>query len=312
MRPICQNLIIVTTLLGLSQSAFAEVTAREEHQEAYKTQLQKTPAIFSGAPVYHLVPRENTVTIAASVERTDVTIGAPGSHVTSANPKDTQRLYYEGWSGSPYLAFSGKNFGIGAAGTVGEAASTFSYTREESLSERSSLRYSGIGLFLYATARPDFLPKNINFTVFGGASSLNAIQVEQDKSLPGFYQYPAQRYRYAVQRYTGGLDIGIQLAKRFTWIPWVDYAKNFAGKPTASDPWAIQQNISNSTLRNNQNLFWNITPPLRYGIDFAAQFLGLEIHFGGLLGALGSINKGSDRVLDKSNEFSISLSTVAH
>lgn len=311
MRPSGLNLLTMATLLSLTQPGYAEVTQRKEHQEAYKTQLRKTPAIFSGAPVYHLVPRENTVTIAASVERTDVTVGSPGSHVTSANPKDSQRLYYEGWSGSPYLAFSGKNFGIGAAGTVGQAASTFTYAREENLAEKSSLRYSGIGMFLYATARPQFLPKNVNVTIFGGASSLYAIQTEEGSNNPGFYQYPAQRYRYAVQRYTGGLDIGIQLAKRFTWIPWIDYARNRAGNPTASDTQAIQRTISDNALADNQNLYWGITPPLRYGVDFAAQLFGLDIHFGGLLGALGSINKGSDRVLDNSNEFSISLSTAS-
>ena len=303
-RRVALSCIASVCTVMLSTVAAAR-SIREEHQDAYANQLKNTPSIFATTPIYHIVPEENTITFAAAVNRTDATVGPLGSNVSSDRQNLSSLLTYEGWSGSPYIGFSSREFGIGFTGSVGEMQSDF---KMDTMLSESSLRYSGVGLFLYYSPKISMLPKSVDVSVFVGGNSLNAVQEQSTDWTSDSTTSSATKYRYSVQSYTRGCNVGIHLAKRFIFIPWFDFSNNQVGKVTTANNGREFTVTSSTDLQDSMNLYWHTMPTWRYGIDFAVTLGLVDVHFGGLLGALGSINKGTDRISDQSNQFSLSMS----
>jgi hypothetical protein len=49
----------------------------------------------------------------------------------------------------------------------------------------------------------------------------------------------------------------------------------------------------------DRSLIWGSSPDVTYGIDLAMQFTNLDIRFGGMLGYLTNMNRGADRIKDR-------------
>ncbi len=288
---------IVTLMLllaaGATDDAYAD-TGRDELTQAYADQLSKGRSIFATTPIYHIVPEENNITFATALNYTDALIGPKGSNAADGADKLQSSLSYKGWSGSPYVGFSGSHFGLGFTALNGYATAEY---RIGSMSDKSAVRFSGVGFFGYYSTTASMLPKEVVFSFFAGGNSISAQQEEYDNSF-------SAKYRYRVTSYTGGLNIGIHLAKRFTWIPWIDYSTNRISTPEVDGNSYFS---AGGSLDDSINLYWRTTPTKRWGIDFAVELAGFDIHFGGILGAIGNITNVTRRIDDNSNQLSVSL-----
>ncbi|MBM4252521.1 MAG: hypothetical protein FJ146_11160 [Deltaproteobacteria bacterium] len=263
--------------------------------DAYATQLKTGRSIFSTTPIYHIVPEENTITFASAINYTDVLIAPKGYNAADGASNLPTSLSYDGWSGAPYVGFSGNHFGLGFTASNGYVTSEY---RAGSSTDESIARFSGVGFFGYYSTTLSVLPKSFVFSLFAGGTTLSALHEESNA-------FVNIKYRYGVTTYTSGLNIGIHLAKRFTWIPWIDYSTNRVGTPEFDGRTSTS---SNDELEESIDLYWRSTPSLRYGIDFAVEVWGLDIHFGGILGALGNITNVTRRIEDNSNQMSFSIS----
>jgi hypothetical protein len=286
--------LMVASGIAVSSRAMADYS-RQEMTEAYGTQLKSGRSIFATTPIYHIVPEENTITFASAINYTDVLIGPQGYSAADGADKLPMSLSYKGWSGSPYVGFSGNHFGLGFTASNGFATSEY---RAGASRESSIVRFSGVGFFGYYSTTLSILPKSFVFSFFGGAGSLSAQHEESDK-------YVNVKYRYRVSSYTSGLNVGIHLARRFTWIPWIDYSTNKISSPEID---GRTYTSGDDRLDQSIALYWRTAPNLRYGIDFAVNLAGFDFHFGGLLGAIGNVTNVTRRIDDNSNQFSFSVS----
>jgi len=174
--------------------------------------------------------------------------------------------------------------------------------------------FSGVGLNLYWIPVWTFLPSYAVPTFIGGGKSLNVTHSTSGTLTSSYGAVTMEKYRYAVQSYEAGCNLDLRLAQHFTIIPWIDYQENTISAPQASagSTSVGTTSVASATaidpsLTDDMTLFWKSAPILSYGIDFAVKLDGFEIHLGGLIGILGTLNKGSDRIQDNSRTISVSF-----
>lgn len=327
----------VALLVGLMSvvawAAPIPVPDRKELQEHYETQQSSGGSIFAGSPDYHITPVRNTITFVGSLELYDFLVAPEGDTVIDGVPDDQDHLLeVNGWSMAPLVTISTKNFGVGFTAENGHRKSH--YLRKTSTGKSyqefyGEMQYSGIGAFLYLIPKIRKFPNWIVPTLLVGAKSLKA---EHEQNQPRFVEsVPSSgsfKYRYAVQRIHLGANLGIRVARRFTIIPWYDITTTELGDATSNDEGAdkistVESKSGSSTetvstdsnfanvFRLDQDLFWNTGRQTKFGLDFAVEIGRLEIHLGGILGALGSMTSGSDRIYDSNFYLSASYSMKA-
>ena len=296
--------------LLIASKIFAAAAGREEFQNAYADELKNTPSIFGSSPVYHIIPIANTITFAAEYQNYDLEVVGPGVEIASNKDDSEERLHMTGWATSPYIAFSAKQFGFGFTGEIGQRnihyfrSSTADTGYEEYLAR---VKYSGVGFSVFWTTPSSWLPNYIKPTLISGIKSLNVSHETSGQILEPFSRVVMNNMKYSVQNYEVGCNVSLNFVKRFTVIPWADYVTNSYTLPEGTP--AVDFVANTQQLRNDAKLIWGSQPRARYGIDFAVSAWGLNLRLGGLLGILGTLNKGSDRVEDKSRAISLSIDT---
>lgn len=294
-----------------SRADAAALTGRDELQDAYGSQLSNSPSLFDSAPIYHIIPTENTITFAGEYKLIDATIAPPGTDISANREHLTERLDLSGWTASPYVAFSRRTFGFGFSGETGKRAAHYLRTHTDNSGYQEhlgTLTYSGIGLNVFWTPKVSALPKYAQATLIAGAKSLNAVEISSGDLSDRFSPVTLTKYQYSVKSYDGGCNVSVNLVKRFTVIPWIDYATNAFDTPAPATG-ATKSTTNDQTVTDDARLFWDSDPSLRYGIDFAVDIFGVNLHIGGLIGILGTLNKGSDRIYDGSHALSLSFDT---
>ncbi len=297
--------------------ALADVAAsasRNKLQQTYVSELKDSPSLFDSAPVYHIIPTENTITFAGEYRYYDVTIAPPGTDISTKRNDLTERLDLTGSSASPYVAFSAKHFGFGFAGEIGNRSAH--YLRQTgalsgAYAEHLGIaNYSGVGAAVLWTPGWGILPKFAVPTVIAGGKSLNVIEKSSGLLLEEFSDVAMTKYQYTAQNFDAGCNVSLNLVKHFKVIPWVNYSAYSYSTPKvstgASDPGG---DVALQAVTDDAELFWKSAPAMTYGIDFAVQIFGFDVHMGGLIGILGTLNKGSDRIQDNSQTLSISFDT---
>ena len=301
-------LIYLTVCPSLLIAGTTAATGRAEFQNMYAKDQKDSPSLFGTAPVYHIIPEENTITFAGDYRYYDATVAGPGVDISSNRKGLSERLDMSGWAASPYIAFSTHHFGFGFAGEKGKRMAHYLRQAESSGGYEEHLgvaNYSGVGLNVFWTPPNGLLPKYAVPTFIAGGKVLNVVE---ESSGELFNQYAAvtnAKYQYSVQNYEAGCNVRLGLVKHFTVIPWVDYTYFGFSKPKSS----TGATSSDSSVVDDGLLFWKSAPPLTYGIDFAIMLWGIDLHMGGLIGVLGTLDKGSARIQDHSNTVSISFST---
>ncbi len=279
---------------------------RDELQAAYKAQLADSPSFFASAPVYHIIPKDNTITFAGDIRTYDVTVAPVGVDISESRSDLDERFDVSGYSASPYVAFQAKNFGFGFTGSVGKRAVHYLRKGTGYAEHLGVAKYSGIGANASLSPPWKFIPKFVKPTLIVGATSMNVVQTSSGELVEAYSAVEMKKYQYAAFNYAGGFNISLNLVKRFTVIPWIDYSSYGFSKPKASAGGTADE-AADAVVASDAELFWKSAPPLTYGIDFAVRIIGLDVHLGGLMGILGTLNKGSDRIQDHSRSVSVSF-----
>jgi len=321
-RQTCMLFTVITLGLVPGSQAFAATieNSREEFQDAYTKQQTNSPSLFDTLPIQQIVPLEDTITFAAAANYKDVTIAPKGQDISSNRANLSERLDLKGWSASPYIALTAKQFGFGFTGELGRM--TAHYQQGVALAsgnpsgysagynnQQAVMNYSGVGAYFYLSPRWKALPKRVSINFIAGGKSLNVQHESSGTVYSSSTQAPMTKYQYAVQNVDVGTNLGLNFVKRFTVLPWVDYSTNFVSHPSTVDQSSLryQSNAYDLALKDDIDLFWHSAPKLRYGIDLVVNMFGINVHFGGLLGIIGNLSKGAGRIQDNSRYISFSF-----
>ena len=93
--------------------------------------------------------------------------------------------------------------------------------------------------------------------------------------------------------------------KHFSVIPWVDYSSYGYGTPQA----AAGGGTTDQSVVDDAVLFWNPRRPSPTASTSRSASTASTSILAALIGILGTLNKGSDRIQDNSQTFSISFDT---
>jgi hypothetical protein len=320
---LCRRVIASSSLvLGLASGAPARAQTaaspnerREELQDFYTKEARKEGSFFSGAPSHHITPKRDHISFSVQADVVDVGV-APASADPSAD-FDTldNRLEMTGWSLFPLVSFAAKNFGVGFTGEAGDRQIQYvDRVKNDGTSvpgyfieQFSEMKYTGIGLYVFATVRPG--PAWLKATLIGGGRSLAAIEETAGTRTDASQIPDTTKLKYDVSSYDAGVNVAALLSKRFVVLPWVNYRKTFLSDikdRNDSSNSAILTETLKDTVELDLSLTWLASPTVRYGVDFAVQLAKVEIHFGGVFGYLASLQRGADRIHDSSISAAVS------
>lgn len=286
---------------------------RADLQDHDSEQREQALSLFGSAPVEHIVPRRDRITFALALDYFDVTVVPRGQ---SAKSPGDHKLEMSGMTGSPYVAFSTNQLGIGFAGEYGKLEAHYLRKTDGSyLDQYGELKYSGLGIFGYLIPNLRFMPRFITPTVMLGGKKLIAVHQSTGDLRSAYAPRELNKFSYDVFKWEAGIDLGIDLVRSVTIMPWLNYILLDVGAPkTENEQVAVADHglegggtyIVNSAIISDQDLFWRSAPSLTYGIDFSVRLGRFDVHLGGLLGLVGNLVKGSERVA--SNSLSLGVS----
>lgn len=300
---------------------------RQALQDHYVAQQIDAASLFGSSPIEHVVPRRDRITLALATEYREIRV-VPFGRIATADDAQNHALNLQGFMVSPLVAMSTTQFGCGFSGEYGRFKAEYArkdYSVAEPdlaesprgyLEQKGELEYSGIGLFVYYIPKWNKLPRFLTPTLIAGGKRLRAIHhSSNDITWPG-EDRTLTKYRYDVAKYELGLDLGIELVSRFTVLPWFNLVWVQSGIPVnangrkalSSGEGGIDHTTQelNPAIYSDQSLFWEAYPKLTYGIDFAVRVGSVDVHLGGLLGLLGTLTAGSDRVSSHSVSIGVS------
>lgn len=184
------------------------------------------------------------------------------------------------------------------------------------MTQKSHLDYRGLGIYLYwivphpfgKSVRPSITVGN---STYAAKHRVSAVAVTTDASASAADDLNYEAYTYNVGRTEAGLNLGIQLLKKFTLIPWANYesvdTSDATGKLSEVNA-EYGRDERESYLEQDIELFWHAQAKLKYGIDFSIRlFDSVEVHVAGLLGSLASLGNKNDQIQDKTISLSIAL-----
>jgi len=302
-----QYLILLTGLLCPAASAFCQTIAdptREEFQSDLLERRNQAIDILGSAPISHIIPRKHAIYVAAGFETFDLTIGPSSVKQDGQKAASDHYLSMDGWTANPFVAFAANRFGIGFAAESG--VRNVEYLRRDSghVKHQAAMEYSGVGVYGYFIPDLRLLPNYITPTLMVGGKNLAAVHEDYGTVFAQGTEATSQKRRYGVQKYEYGINLGISLVKKFTVFPWIHYERTLLGEVRDADGETLVGADDDETLALDRQLMWKNRRELRYSIDFAVRIQRVDIHLGGLLGLIGGLTAGADRIED--NGLSIS------
>ena len=322
-RLFCQLILCLA-----SAKSLAQFEDRAEMQGHYKDYIANSDTTFAGSPLYHITPERRTISFAGAFDIYNTTIAPDGSSIIDGSVDDLDHyLELTGWTVSPLITISTRNFGIGFTSENGKRQSH--YVRKASSGgsfqeHHSDLTYSGFGVFGYLIPKIRKLPSWVVPTVIVGFKSLAAEQKYMQPRYAEYEETNTVKYRYSVEKIHIGANLGIRIARKFTIIPWYDMTSVKTGKASSDNSSAptieaTETKTSTGATTNqvspyvalflqDRELFWELYPEKTFGLDFAVKIWRIDIHLGGALGILAGASKGSDRVYEANYFLSASYS----
>lgn len=280
--------------------------------EDFVKQRAQNPGLYQSTPINHIVPSHNTITYAGQFEEVNLKLMEEPEGLADVNPNNA--ITVSGYKLEPHLALSLKNIAIGfsieRSKLVEEwASSDANYTYERK--QKSTLETSGLGFNLAFLPFPK-MHKKLRLALILGGKSLNAKHgvsyVKSQNGQVSIENADMQSFRYTVNHYEAGLNLSWFVLKRFSIIPWADYAMyDVAAAKAIFNAEKYSSGELKAVMENDLDLFFLSYPKFRYGLDFAVQVLGLEVRIGGLLGTLANLNKSVDYIEDNSVTISVSV-----
>lgn len=301
------------SLFAAEHAAFGQ-TGRTALVEQWLEQKTEKPSLYQSTPVTQVVPTFNTITYALLAEVIDAQV-KPDTTNTFFRADETLTL--SGYSVAPHVAISLKRVGLGFSVEAGSREADYyldgTNVGNQHSAQESELNYRGFGLNAYYIL-PQPFGRRVKPSLTVGYSSLtakhsvstfvygvgSAVITEDQKEL----------FDYSVARQEVGLNIGIQLLKKFSLIPWANYENMDTSAAQALAEKAEQSGLQSysATFEEDLQLFWHDRPRVRYGLDFVIRiYKTFDIHVGGLLGSVAALGGGSDTVTDDGMSLSLSI-----
>lgn len=293
---------------------------RKEYQEFYEKQSKKT-SFFGAAPSHHITPKRDNIAFALEAKTADVTIAPETAEAPSDFSDLDHRLEMTGYSVFPLVGFSAERFGVGFMGEVGSRQIKFLSRTADTSSAQGSFyeqfsdtSYSGAGIYAFALLPQAWAPPWLTGTLILGGRNLAATYETNGTRTDSTTVPDATKLKYDVNSFDLGLNLAATLSKRFIVNPWFNYRKTQLGavkdhNGNAADDLLTVDLEQQVTL--DRELMWLSQPTFTYGIDFAVQIQKFQIHLGGLFGYLVSMNRGADRLQDKSIDVAVSYDLKA-
>jgi hypothetical protein len=316
-------------LLLVSCSEFAELKAsnfpeREEIQEFLRKHGRDNQPLFSGAPLYHVVPARRNVTVGLSTDYLNARILGPDfkQHVLDTREKE-HYLKLTGYEAAPFLSFATKRFAFAFSAEYGSMASEYlnddpsyySYSKHE-----SKMRFSGNGIFISFIPDLNLLSNTLTPVLLLGGRRFTAEHTVIGPTYEKGGEPIEYTYRYSAQKYHAGLSLNFRPLRKISISLWGEYTEVSYG-----DPDFIESSRYGSTINEDfflegdtfevllldQKLFWERTPNTTYGLDMALLLGQLEVHLGGVLGTISNLAADSPRIIDHGLKASLSYSFKA-
>jgi hypothetical protein len=309
------SVFFVTILIGTgwSSAASAQDSVRSDLADAWIVEKQENQSFYQSIPVTQVVPTFNTITYAVLAEYLDATIRPEETGFQQAE----ESLHLGGYTFAPHVSISLKRIGLGLAAEVGKKTANFyrdgANVGNQDTAQESALDYRGFGLSAhYILPQPFGKRVKPSLTVgYGAVSAKHSVSTfVYETGEATIDESQRQTFNYNVSRHEIGLNIGIQLLKKFTLIPWInhEYIDTSAGTSAVGSFERLGASTYPDIAREDLELFWHSSPRTRYGLDFAVRvYKTFEVHFGGLIGSLLSTGPKDDRIEDDSYSFSVSL-----
>jgi hypothetical protein len=248
--------------------------------------------IFRTLPALQLTPINKTSILSFSYSHIDI---------QAKGKRTPDTLGIDGYSVSPAIIFSGKEFGLGISGELGDGQTLY---RDESYAERGVLKHSGAGITALYNPTPSWQRVFVTFTA---TTKLLTVR-QQARTEYGDRKDPWERTSYQAYRHQLGSNLTLRLSKNFAIIPWgqVGYLDN-------SQLDTLNSASTANRLRFDSAYFLGEGYRSDYGVDVALRINRFEIHLGNVLGAAlnNKKNKHSDQVRDNSISVSLTLQTEA-
>lgn len=298
--------LVVVLGFGVHQSALGWATispTRLKIQNNYVAAQQDAWNLFSGTPTAHIIPQRGKATVALGGDYLKAIAVDDGTTVAEATEFNS-KLTLGGYKISPLVVLQDSRFGMGFGATVGKRTSEYYESRYTTQSSEAS--FSGLNLATYFIPKFPFVPNNVTTSFLVGAERVYVTHETKDSrplDIPAFTL--ENKARYSVTTLNVGADVGILLSNRFTVMPWFDFKKIWSVSPNATSD--SSEFETNNILVADESVFFR--SEYRYGLDLSVKVQRFTLHFGGALGFLAGIAKGSDNVRDSSlsGGFSVDL-----
>jgi hypothetical protein len=305
-------LALTLMVVALESKCFADSmdSNRDSLQEEYKNHRGKHPSLFATAPIFHVIPDKNLVTLSADYRYLDTAIIPEKS--TYGEGQNHLQLNLDGWHSSVLTAFSARAFGIGFSAELGEKFVSYGLVQDAVPIQQSKVRFSGLGTYVYHTPTIKFLPKFSQFTFMLGYRKIEVLH--QYSGYNRSYESELRPFRYQVQKIDYGTNLALNLAKHFTVFPWLNWRHTILGSPENPrvDSMDLSLEPEKSFFYSDQELLWASEPRLSYGVDFAIKWQRLDIHLGGLFGLLANFSRGNEQISENGASISASFTFKSH
>lgn len=293
--------------LVVTPLAYAQKTEeRDELQKSYVHYRQNNPSPFGTTPVTHITPSRNTFTFGLSTDYYDSLV-VPDDQNARESKNALNQFTVTGWTAAPIIAYSGKHYGVAFTIETGERESFFVKDFRPSggnyQAQHGAMEYYGGGAYFYALVPSQFLPSVVQLTLMAGGTRIRATHKTNGgvtSDIDGSYR----TYRYPVHRNQAGAILDLRLRRRFSLVFWYNYMthKTFTPDVIAADAGADQAHWGDDNwdlqLAEDQEVFWQVQPRHRMGLDIAYRPGKFEIHLGGLLGYVANRGTTPRNILD--------------
>lgn len=298
-----------TLLFVLLTTAFVEVvppplfaqSKTREIDQHFIDERASNESLFKTLPGNHITPVNNRMIFTLMMNSMNAEVRGK-SH---DDQTEDDHLKVQSYSVAPYLALSGKYFGGGLSGEIGEGGSRYN-SPSVGLKEQSLMRYHGLGVHMFYT--PTEKTSRMRLTFAAGTRVLSVNHRARSEGITSKENSEAWEHQnYQVSRSQIGANLDLKLFKNFSLIPWVDHNYTYSNDLASKiDHQNQDERVQHSERYTGDNLiFWQPGSQWHYGLDAALRLDHFEFHFGNLVGAALNQGRGSNRIENRS--FSLSV-----
>ncbi|MFW7378444.1 MAG: hypothetical protein ACOH5I_06545 [Oligoflexus sp.] len=318
--------LLYLTLLLVSWAEFkglaaSEYPRREEIQDFLKNHGRDNQPLFSGPPLYHVVPSRRNISTGVSIDYLNTQVLGPDykQHARDSQQR-SHHLLLKGYEAAPFISFTTNQFAFAFTAEYGALNSEYLdenpayYTYQK---HQGELQFSGSGVFLSFIPDIRRISKDVIPVFLIGGRRFKAEQIVIGPTYAEADEGIESTYHYQVDKYHLGFSLNFRPLKKISIALWAEHTRVNFGKldfiesslyGSSINEDFLMQGPTYETLLLDQKLFWERSPDLSYGVDMALLLGSFEVHLGGALGLISNLAADSPRIIDHGLKVSLSYS----